>query len=92
MNKEVAKFFGALLRSPGMNEEVKISVKLKRRDILLLDEIIDIGIESEGLKAVLSVEWSQGLKAISAQFLEKADITEEFLASYKESFGMKKIG
>lgn len=92
MNKDAAKFFGALLRSPGMNEEVKISVKLKRRDILLLDEIIDIGIESEALKAVLSAEWSQGLKAISAQFLEKADITEEFLASYKESFGMKKIG
>ncbi len=92
MNKEVLKFFNALLRSPGMNDEVKFTMKLKRRDILLLDEMIDLGIESEELKGVLTPEWSQGLKAMSGQLLEKADISEEFLASYKESFGVKKVG
>jgi hypothetical protein len=90
MNKDVSKFFSALLRSPGMNEEVKISMKLTRRDILLLDEMIEIGTGSEELKGVLSPEWSQGLKTLSAQLLEKADISEEFMASYKESFGVKK--
>jgi hypothetical protein len=90
MNKDVSKFFSALLRSPGMNEDVKITMKLTRRDILLLDEIIEIGVNSEELKGVLSPEWSQGLKTISGQLLEKAEISEEFMASYKDSFGLKK--
>ncbi len=92
MNKDVSKFFSALLRSPGMTEDVKISIKLKRRDILLLDEMIEMAIGGEELKGVLSPEWTQELKDFSAQLLEKADITQEFMSSYKESFGVKKAG
>lgn len=90
MTKDGTRFLSALLRSPGMNDDVKISLKLKRRDILLLEEIIETGILADEWKGVLAPEWVQELKEFSGELLKRAEITEEFMASYKDSFGVKR--
>ena len=41
--KEVSAFFEALLSAPGMNEKVKLNMRLSRRDVLLLVSVLSNG-------------------------------------------------
>ena len=42
--KDVAMIYETLLSSPGMNDAVRIDVKLPRKNVLLLTKVIELGL------------------------------------------------
>jgi hypothetical protein len=45
---DVAKVVDTILSIPGMNETVKIDLKVSRKNVLLLNQVIVRGLSSEG--------------------------------------------
>ena len=79
---EVGKVYGALLCSPGMTDAVKVDLKVNRRLILLLVQVIERGIATKGaegnfgmLEAADKEELDQ-LTALSKECLEKAGLLQ----------------
>jgi hypothetical protein len=74
----VTKIFETLLCTPGMNDNVKIELKLSRRNILLLTSVIERGLseDNEQLPVVLSEKVQEEISAIPAELLQKAGLTE----------------
>lgn len=77
----MGKVYETLLCSPGMNEAVKIDVKVNRKAILLLSSVIEGGLSKEGVNAkelldILPAEDADELKAFADECLKKADLTE----------------
>lgn len=79
--KDVAAVYETLLSSPGMNERVKITLQIPRKQVLLLSKIIEAGMnakndgEKDGLLSVDN-ETIKELSGISADLLQKAELTE----------------
>lgn len=79
---DLGKVYGALLSSPGMNEAVRIDLKINRRVILLLSQVIEIGLGQKtgdgqfGMAQVVSKEELDELNKLSADCIEKAGLTE----------------
>ena len=79
---EVAKVYDTVLSIPGMNETVKLSVHISRKNVLLLNRIIERGLHvKEGDKAnslveIFSKESLQELAAFSDDCLKKAGLVE----------------
>jgi hypothetical protein len=79
---ELSKVYGALLSSPGMSEQVKVDLKINRRAVLLLSQVIDRGLSVKGedghygMIDAVSKEEIQELKKLSQDCLEKAGLTE----------------
>ena len=78
---DVAKIFDTILSIPGMNEVVKIDMKVSRKNVLLLSQVIERGL-SEKLddKSTLLVNIDpdnlQELKIFAQECLQKAGLTE----------------
>ncbi|OOQ58285.1 hypothetical protein [Mucilaginibacter pedocola] len=80
-NNVLGKVYETLLCSPGMNEVVKIDVKVNRKAILLLSSVIESGInkQSGNLEELLELVPEadvQELKAFAEDCLRKAGLTE----------------
>jgi hypothetical protein len=80
---DVAKVYETVLSIPGMNDEVKISLKISRKNLLLLNKVIERGLngkESEdksiSVLDTVSKETLQELGDIGGQLLQKAGLTE----------------
>ena len=77
---DVAKVFETILSTPGMNEMVKIDLKISRKNVLLLNHVIERGLTLEndatGLLGSLSVEVMTELKKLSEECLQKAGLVE----------------
>src|SRR5690625_4134631 len=79
---EVARVYDTILSTPGMNDTVKINLKLSRREILLLSSVITHGIkkgireERPYLLRNISAEGIQELTNLSVACLEKAGLVE----------------
>ncbi len=80
---DVAKVYDTILSIPGMNETVKIDVKISRRNVLLLNSVIERGLTGKDADGKLSnlldivpKETLQELSAFSVDFLKKAGLTE----------------
>ena len=80
---ELAKVYDTILSIPGMNETVKIDLKISRRNVLFLNSVIDRGLnlkdaddKSSCLLNVVPKETLQELSAISEDCLRKAGLTE----------------
>jgi len=77
---DVAKVFDTVLSIPGMNEVVKIDLKISRKNVLLLNRVIVRGLalekEDTGLLASLSEEGLSELKNVSEECLQKAGLVE----------------
>lgn len=79
---DVAKVFDTILSIPGMNETVKIDLKISRKNVLLLNNIIECGSATEGdskTSALLSnipADNLQELKLIGEECLQKSGLTE----------------
>lgn len=79
---DLKNVYGALLSSPGMNEAVKIDLKISRRVVLLLSQVIEKGLSAKGedgafgMKDVASKEELEELQKLSTDCLEKAGMTE----------------
>jgi hypothetical protein len=80
---DVARIYDTVLSIPGMNDEVKVSLKTSRRNLLLLNKVIERGLngketedKSVSILEIVSKETMQELSEISIQLLNKAGLTE----------------
>ena len=83
LSKDVAKVFETLLSIPGMNEEVKVNLKTSRKNLLLLNKVIERGLngkdtEDKSISVLETIpkEALQELGTIAAELLDKAGLTE----------------
>lgn len=89
-NSEITKIYDTLLSIPGMNEPVKISLKISRKNILLLTQIIEFGIgkdgkEMAGLMNIADKDTISAIQQINADLLDVSGLREmkEKLAAFK---------
>jgi hypothetical protein len=77
----LGKVYETLLCSPGMNEAVKIDVKVNRKTILLLASVIERGMnakdsEQDGLLELVPKEILTELAVFAEECLSKAGLKE----------------
>ncbi|MFV8347183.1 hypothetical protein [Flavobacterium sp. ZB4P13] len=79
---DVAKVFDTILSTPGMNEIVKIDLKISRKNVLLLNHVIERGLSAKEDDKSLSLlgnvteESLQELKVVADECLQKAGLIE----------------
>jgi hypothetical protein len=78
---DAAKVLDTILSIPGMNEIVKIDFKISRKNVLLLNSVIERGLSAKdedkpGLLDTVPKESLQELKTLAVDCLEKAGLTE----------------
>jgi hypothetical protein len=77
---DVSKFYEAMLSFPGMNQKIKMGMKISRTNVLLLTLIIENGLmmkNGDKLMEVLTIipdETKRELVELSSELLEKADL------------------
>ena len=86
--KELFNVYQTLLITPGMNDLVKLDLKISRKLVLLLSQVVEKGVrvEDTGLNAV-DKEASKELLEIIGDCLAKAGLTGlvERLKTFKQS-------
>lgn len=88
---EVTRVYDTILSIPGMNETVKIDLKISRKNVLLLNRVIERGLtlkqdeKSPNILDILPKDTLQELTSLADDFLQKAGLTElsEKLKSFK---------
>lgn len=89
---EVAKVFDTIFSTPGMNEMVKMDLKISRKNVLLVSHFIEQGLllekDPSSIMGSLSEEGFSELKNVSQECLQKAGLTElnQKLLSLRESY------
>lgn len=78
---EVAQVFDTILSSPGMNDAVRIDLRISRKNVLLLTHVIEQGLNEKGegkgtMFASAPEEARQELKDLANDFLQKAGLVE----------------
>lgn len=79
---ELAKVYDTILSIPGMNESVRIDMKISRKNILLLNNIIKRGLSTKdedkatNLLAGIPEETIQELNNIADDYLAKSGLNE----------------
>ncbi|MGQ2983121.1 hypothetical protein [Flavobacterium sp.] len=78
---EAAQVFDTILSSPGMNEAVKIDLRISRKNVLLLSHVIEQGIKDKAdgkgsMFTSLPEGAKQELAEISNDFLQKGGLVE----------------
>lgn len=79
---DVAKVYDTILSIPGMNETVKIDLKISRKNVLLLNHVIERGLlakddeKNPGLLSSVPEENLQELKTLADDCLQKAGLNE----------------
>ncbi len=79
---DVAKVYDTILSIPGMNDTVKVDMRISRKNVLLLHNVIKRGLlakdddKSSGLLESISQETLQELHIIADDYLTKAGLTE----------------
>ena len=79
---DVAKVYDTILSIPGMNETVKIDMRISRKNVLLLNSVIKRGLNSKdddkssNLLESIPPETLKELDAIADDYLTKAGLTE----------------
>ena len=79
---DVAKVYDTILSIPGMNETVKIDMRISRKNVLLLNSVIKRGLtakddeKSLNLLANIPAETLQEMNAFADDCLTKAGLTE----------------
>jgi hypothetical protein len=80
--KDAAIVYETLLSSPGMNDTVKISMQLARKNVLLLAKLIEHGVTAKdgvaqgGILSMVNDETVATLNTVSAELLKKAGLNE----------------
>ena len=79
---DLEKVYETLLSVPGMNDPVKVDLKIPRKTVLLLTEVLRKGMSPEiqskgfGMADTLSENTKKELNAIIEESLEKAGLME----------------
>lgn len=80
--KDVAVVYETLLASPGMNDQVKISLQIPRKQVLLLSKLIEVGLAARSddakgsVLAIVDADTLEELAGFSGELLKKAGLTE----------------
>lgn len=80
--KDVAVVYETLLASPGMNDTVKISLQIPRKQVLLLSKLIEVGLTVRGddtkggVLSIVDAATLEELSGFSGELLKKAGLTE----------------
>jgi hypothetical protein len=93
-NNVMTMLYDAVLSSPGMGELVKIDLKISRKQVLLLGQVMDSGLkeqsqETSGLLTAMPEGSSKELMDVMHDCLAKAGLTE--LNEKLRSFNSGKI-
>lgn len=78
-NVEMTQLYETLLCSPGMKETVKVDVRISRKSILLLSQIIQKGLSESGASefaTIAGLESNNELQEMLKICLEKANLFE----------------
>jgi len=86
--KEFAKVYETILRSPGMEDVVKIDLRIKRKDILFLSQVVERGLDDPDTGNLFSDESVEWLKTTVSDILQKGKL-KEFSEGIKELAGSK---
>ena len=89
---DIAQVYDTILSIPGMNETVKIDLKISRKNALLLNRVIERGLtlkqgdKSSNLLDIVPEDALQELTSLADDCLKKAGLTElsEKLKSFKQ--------
>ena len=78
---EVAQVFDTIMSSPGMNDAVRVDVRVSRKALLLLHQVIEHGVSKKGdgelsLLTNASEETLSELISIGTDCLQKAGLVE----------------
>lgn len=79
---DVAKVFDTILSIPGMNDVVKIDLKISRKNVLLLTHVIERGLSAKDddkpsiLMTSVPEDNLQELKLLGEECLQKAGLIE----------------
>ncbi|WP_371926031.1 hypothetical protein [Flavobacterium cerinum] len=78
---DVAKVFDTILSIPGMGEVVKVDMKMSRKNVLLLNQVIELGIaakadDKSGLLGSVPAEDLVELRNLAGDCLTKAGLNE----------------
>jgi hypothetical protein len=92
---DVAQVYDTILSIPGMNETVKIDLKISRRNVLLLNRVIERGLtlkqddKSTNLLDIMPEDTLQELTSLADDCLKKAGLIElsEKLKSFNSNHG-----
>jgi hypothetical protein len=79
--KEAAMMYETLLSSPGMNDAIKISITIPRKNVLLVCRLIERGFllkedERDGLLNLVREEKVIELSAVCEELLQKAGLKD----------------
>lgn len=79
---DIARVFDTILSIPGMNETVKIDLKISRKNVILLNHVIERGLtapddeKSSILVSAIPEENLMDLKQLAEECLQKAGLAE----------------
>ncbi|MBN8857072.1 MAG: hypothetical protein J0H29_01715 [Sphingobacteriales bacterium] len=79
--KELALLYETLLSAPGMNDVVKLDLRVPRKNVLLLAKVIEKGLQTksgeplEGLLRAAGEGSQEALQQISTELLSKAGLS-----------------
>lgn len=79
---DVARIYDTILSIPGMNETIKIDLKISRKNVLLLSQVIERGLDlkeddkAAGLLYCAPQESLHQLKSIVEECIQKAGLVE----------------
>jgi hypothetical protein len=76
----LGKIFDTILAIPGMNQVIKVDLRLSRKNILLLSKVIERGLNvKDGKESVLDIVPQgilQELQEVPTELLKKAELTD----------------
>jgi hypothetical protein len=89
---DIAQVYDTILSIPGMNDTVKIDLKISRKNALLLNRVIERGLtlkqgdKSSNLLDIVPEDALEELTSLAEDCLKKAGLTElsEKLKSFKQ--------
>jgi hypothetical protein len=79
---DVAKVYDTIMSIPGMNETVKIDLRISRKNVLLLNAVIERGLtgkeddKSGNILSSVPEETLKELQSLGKDCLQKAGLTE----------------
>ncbi|MGN6211992.1 hypothetical protein [Parafilimonas sp.] len=80
--KDVSIIYETLLTSPGMNDTVKIDLRMPRKNALLLTRVIELGLSAKdsegGLLQTAGKDTITELNNLTGDVLQKAGLTEMY--------------
>jgi hypothetical protein len=80
---EIVKIYETIMTIPGMADEVKMNLKISRKNLLLLSKVIERGLSAKetdekslSVLEIVSKETLEELSEIPAELLQRAGLTE----------------